>query len=65
MPDWKWWQLLRAVGIVMKPGDAECLYDGMVLLGMNPVPWQFHLLAQMEQEGIDQTFRELTSRASN
>ncbi|MEN4400000.1 hypothetical protein [Mycolicibacterium conceptionense] len=40
----------------MKPGDAERLYDGMVLLGMNPVPWQFHVLTRMEQQSIDQTF---------
>lgn len=45
----------------MKPGDAERLYDGMVLLGLNPVPWQFYLLAQMEQQAVNEQFRVIVA----
>ncbi|SLI18755.1 Uncharacterised protein [Mycobacteroides abscessus subsp. massiliense] len=33
----------------MKPGDAERMYDMLVLMGLNPVPWQFELLMKLEQ----------------
>ncbi|WP_157896401.1 hypothetical protein [Mycobacteroides chelonae] len=40
----------------MKPGDAERMYDAMVLMGLNPVPWQFTLLTQFEQKSINEAF---------
>lgn len=40
----------------MKPGDAEHMYDAMVLMGLNPVPWQFTLLSQLEQQSINEQF---------
>jgi hypothetical protein len=45
----------------MNHGDAERMYDFCVLLGLNPVPWQFHFLAKMEQQSIDEQFGEIAS----
>jgi len=42
-----------------KPGDAERAYDLCVLLGLNPVPWQFDLLQRIEQRDVDETFHEI------
>lgn len=43
-----------------KPGYAEKAYDLMVLLGMNPVPWQLNLLRRIEDRDVDETFCEMT-----
>ena len=43
----------------MGHGDGERMYDWCVLLGLNPVPWQFDLLQRVEQGAIDETFREI------
>lgn len=43
----------------MSHGDAERMYDWCVLLGLNPVPWQFELLRTLEQRSIDEQFAEL------
>lgn len=40
-------------------GDAERAYDSMVLLGLNPVPWQFEFLRRLEQRAIDEAFSEI------
>lgn len=40
----------------MKPGDAARMYDMLVLMGVNPVPWQFDLLAKIEQQSINEQF---------
>ena len=45
----------------MGHGDAERAYDAMVLLGMDPVPWQFDVLRQLEQQSIDEQFREIAT----
>ena len=41
----------------MNHGDAERMYDFMVLFGANPVPWQYELLRRFEQQSIDEKFR--------
>lgn len=38
---------------------AERAYDFMVLLGLDPVPWQHALLKGIEQQSFDQRFREM------
>jgi hypothetical protein len=45
----------------MGHGDGERAYDWCVLLGLSPAPWQFNLLQRMEQQAIDETFREITN----
>jgi hypothetical protein len=47
--------------MTMRHGDAERIYDWLVVLGLNPVPWQFTVLARMEQQAIDETFNEMVS----
>lgn len=42
-----------------RPGDAERAYDMCVLLGLDPVPWQFGLLERIETRDVDETFREV------
>ncbi|MDH6199207.1 hypothetical protein M2272_005875 [Mycobacterium frederiksbergense] len=48
----------------MKPGDAERMYDACVLLGLNPVPWQFDLLQRVENHDVDEAFREIVNPPS-
>jgi hypothetical protein len=43
----------------MAHGDAERVYDSCVLLGMNPVPWQFDFLNRLEQASMDEQFVEI------
>lgn len=45
-----------------KPGFAERAYDFMVLLGMNPVPWQFDLMQRIEDHDVDAEFRDITKQ---
>lgn len=45
----------------MKPGDAEQMYDAMVPMGLNPVPWQFALLTKIEQQSINVQFAAIVS----
>ncbi|MDM3950348.1 hypothetical protein [Mycobacteroides abscessus] len=45
----------------MKPGDAERMYDALVLMGLNPVPWQFTLLTQLEQQSINEQFAAIVA----
>lgn len=46
-------------GPKMGHGDGERMYDFMVLCGLNPVPWQFDLLQRLEQQSIDEQFRDI------
>ncbi|QXG07420.1 hypothetical protein RitSun_50 [Mycobacterium phage RitSun] len=46
----------------MRHGDAERMYDFMVLLGLNPVPWQFDFLQKMEQLSLDEQFASIAQR---
>lgn len=43
----------------MAHGDAERMYDALVLLGLNPVPWQHAFLNRLESASIDQQFGEI------
>lgn len=45
----------------MGHGDAERMYDRCVLLGLNPVPWQFEFLQKLERRAIDETFTEIVT----
>ncbi|AYN58349.1 hypothetical protein SEA_LIZZIANA_46 [Mycobacterium phage Lizziana] len=47
---------------LMRHGDAERMYDFMVLLGLNPVPWQFDFLQKMEQLSLDEQFASIAQR---
>lgn len=44
----------------MGHGDAERMYDFMVLLGLSPVPWQFDFLQKLEQQSMDEQFAAIT-----
>jgi hypothetical protein len=44
-----------------KPGYAEKAFDLMVLCGLNPEPWQFDLLQRIENQDVDETFREIVN----
>lgn len=37
-------------------GDGERMYDFCVLMGLEMVPWQFDLLAKLEQQSMDEQF---------
>ena len=49
----------------MKQGWAERIYDFMVVLGMNPVPWQHEFLRKWEQRSMDEKFAEIVRSASS
>lgn len=44
-----------------QPGFAEKAYDMMVLLGLNPVPWQYEFMRRIEDHDVNKTFNEITS----
>ena len=47
-----------------KPGYAERAYDMMVLLGLNPVPWQHDFMRRIEDADVDAEFRDIARNRS-
>ena len=46
----------------LRHGDAERIYDQMVLWGLDPVPWQYEFLNRIEQHSLDKQFREIVAQ---
>jgi hypothetical protein len=47
----------------MAHGDADRMYDALVLLGLDPVPWQHAFLNRLEAASMDEQFGEIVKSA--